>query len=160
MDQRAIDTLAWLDLNGTPPGEGFAEVEILRQLTEGAPASGHNILAEAYRLDIARGISGSNRVEAREVAHHIMFASDFGRRSVSVPSSGETLDAMIIAHQSDTDTLGELLISALIIGHESQVVTDATAVFNPDWDALSRSNFAADYHAVLVGGIYYALADL
>lgn len=163
MDQRAIDTLDWLDDHAADvaahPGAAYAETEILRMLvTETGPLGG-GVLAEAYLRDIAaRGLPPcANRVEARGMAHAFMFASNFGRDSVTPPvGMGIALDALLAEHEDDTDTLGELLITALIVGHQSSAVTAVRAVFDAAWSNVPRT--FDNYHVILVGGILYALA--
>ena len=157
----AADTLAWLDAHAADvaehPGAAYAETEILRMLVTSTGPQGVGILAEAYARDLARRLpSCESRAEARAFAHYVMFAAGFGRGSIVVPGAGAALDAAVVSHQVDTDTLGELLIASQLLGHESTAITAARATFDAAWQALPRGDFS-EYHPILVGGILYAL---
>jgi hypothetical protein len=164
MDIRATETLAWLDANAAAvalhPGAAYAEVEILRQLVNPEPVSCCSVLGTSYRRDLQRGVPViNNRAEARSLAHKIMFAGDFGRRALTVPAGyGALLEALMQQHLADADTLGELLISAHILGHNSSAVTTARATFDAAWTALDRNDFLGNYHCILVGALLYAMA--
>lgn len=157
----ASDTLAWLDSHqadiAAHPGAAFEEVELLRVILNGASGTG-GVLSEAYRRKLAIHIpSLINRADARGYAHLVMFASDFGLDPVvHPPEVNALLDDALLIHQNDTDTLGELLIAAFLLGHYSQTVGDMGGKFVVDWAAISRETFA-NYHAILVGGILHAL---
>lgn len=164
-DQRAADTLAWLDAHAADvaahPGAAYAEVEILRALMEAAGPQSGGLLAHAYEADLLRRIPSCNtRAEVRGLAHALMFASNFGRIAIVVSEGyGALLDALVAEYAEDVDTLGELLISAHILSHNSSAITAARAMFDGSWAALPRENFATSYHAVLVGGILYAITS-
>lgn len=164
MNLRALETLAWLDLHAAlvaaHPGAAFAETEILRMMvTQTGPIEG-DVLAVAYQRDLARGVPAiSNRAEARALAHAVMFASNFGREPLIV-SEGFTvlLETLIVEYVDDIDTLGELLIVAAILALGSDTVTVARDVFDAAWGSLDRGEFAQNYHAILVGGLLYAMS--
>lgn len=158
----ASDTLAWLDGHAADvaahPGAAYAETEILRMLVTNTGPQGTGILAEAYARDVARRLPAcGSRAEARSFAHYVMFGSDFGRSALAIAvGAGDALDSAVIEHAQDTDTLGELLIAAQLIGHQSAAITAARAVFDAAWQAMPRTDFDG-YHPILVGGILYAL---
>jgi hypothetical protein len=57
----------------------------------------------------------------------------------------------------DADILGELLICAKCIGYWSDALTSAMAAFTTVWEALDRTNFAENYHTILMGGILFSM---
>lgn len=161
MDQRAIDTLEWLDELDAEvlahPGMAYVEREILRLLVAGTAPSTSGVTSTAYRMEAERRVLPmQNRAEARSVAHIVMFATNFGQVSMVAPSGlGAALDDAVVEHEEDTDTLGELLIAAHIAGHTSALITAARSVFDAAWAAepLEFNN----YHVILVGAILYAI---
>lgn len=160
---KASDTLGWLDAHAADvaahPGAAYAETEILRMLATNTGPQGSGIFAEAYRRDIARRLpTCDSRAEARAFAHYIMFAGAFGRSGAFSIAAGaeDAIDAAVVAHADDVDTLGELLIAAEIIGHTSAAVAAAKASFDAAWLLIDRDTFE-HYHAILVGGILYAI---
>ena len=152
---RSTETLAWLDAHDDEirahPGAAFPERELLRLILGGASGTG-GIMSAAYRALIAFKIPTLvERSDARGYAHEVMFASDFGLDPIATPTEVATLlDDAAVLHAEDTDTLGEILIAAYLIGHPM----DATA-FTAAWDALPRT--FENYHVLLVGGILFAL---
>lgn len=163
MDQRAIETLAWLDERDSDvaahPGMAFTEREILRMLVDGTTPGADDVVTRAHRMEFERRLfPTTNRAEARAFAHIAMFASSFGQVAINAPAgAGEAIDAAISANMDDTDTLGELLIAAKIVGHTSSIVTSGRIVFDADWSVIPRDDFSQNYHAVLVGGLLYAM---
>lgn len=158
---RSADTLAWLDMRQQDimdhHGAAFAERELLRAMVGGATATG-GVMSAAYRALVATEVPDlTGRANARQYAHEIMFGSDFGCHTITVPAQAlPLLEQSIVENEHDTDTLGELLIAAWLIGHESQLVDDYRAIFDAAWAALPRDTFE-HYHPILVGGILYAL---
>lgn len=152
---RSADTLAWLDAHDTEvlahPGAAFPERELLRMILTGASGTG-GIMSAAYRAQLTFKIPNLlEREDARGYAHEVMFGSDFGLDLITVPAEvGPLIAASATIHTADTDTLGELLIAALLIGSP---IDDAA--FTLAWDAIPR--IFENYHVILVGGIYFAL---
>ena len=152
---RSTDTLAWLDSCDAEilahPGAAMPERELLRLILGGASGTG-GVLSAAYRALLQIKVpSLIERDDARGYAHEVMFGSDFGLDPITVPAQvGSLIQASAVIHAVDTDTLGELLIAALLIGEPM----DDTA-FTLAWDAIPRT--FENYHVILVGGIYFAL---
>jgi hypothetical protein len=152
---RSIATLAWLDTHDDEirahPGAAFPERELLRLILDGASGTG-GVMSAAYRAQLAIKVpSLLEREDARGYAHEVMFGSDFGLDPITVPAQvGPLIAESSAIHAADTDTLGELLIAALLIGEP----LDDTA-FTLAWDAIPR--IFENYHVILVGGIYFAL---
>lgn len=161
MDQRAIDTLAWLDSIdeevSAHAGVAFVEREILRMLVSETPPMTDDIVSRAYRMEVERRLLPiTNRGSARYYAHLVMFAGNFGCTHIVAPAgTGDAIDQALVGNVDDTDTLGELLIAARIVGHVSPAVTAAQEVFDLAWEQEPRT--MQNYHVVLVGGLLYAL---
>ena len=157
----AQETLDWLDSKDVDVcqhlGAAYPERELLRALVRGDTATG-GIFSSAYRALLQIEIPElQGRASARAYAHEVMFASDFGCHAISAPQEVQALlDSAIPFHLEDTDTLGELLITAHLLSYVSPVIKAAQLVFDSDWQALPRDTFE-HYHPILVGGILYAL---
>lgn len=159
---KASDTLAWLDSPEIDQavmaheGAAFEERELLRLMLGGASGTG-GVMSAAYRNKLATHVpSLVGRAEARAYSHVVMFAADFGLDPVTHPVEvNPLLDQAVQIHEADTDTLGELLIAAHLLGHASASIGAALSAFDAAWDALPRT--FENYHPILVGGILYAL---
>ena len=160
MDTRSVETLEWLDSVTLPDGEAYAERELLRLIVDGRPTSGPNLLATAYQRDLAQRetVFDGTRTGARQFAHKVLFASDFGGLPLEVPADAMApFDAELTLNADDSDTVGELLITALILGYSSAATQAARAAFDLAWAGLDREDVAANYHCILVGALLYAL---
>lgn len=152
---RSVATLAWLDAHDETirahPGAALPERELLRGIINGATGTG-GIMSAAYRALIEFKVPSLIQTQdARGYAHEVMFGSDFGLHSVAVPAEVEgLLDSAALLHGDDTDTLGEILITAHLIGHEM-----SRTAFTAAWDAIPWD--FENYHVLLVGGILFAL---
>lgn len=159
----AADTLTWLDSQETSilthEGAAFEEVELLRLMLNGASGTG-GVMSAAYRNKLTSYVPGLNgRAQARAYAHIVMFASDFGLDPISHPAEVNLLlEDSILENQNDTDTLGELLIAAHLLGVTSPTIEATYEKFVTDWSAIPR--VFDNYHPVLVGGILFALKGI
>jgi len=152
---RSTETLAWLDAHDVEirahDGAAYPERELLRLILSGASGTG-GVMSAAYRAQLAFKVPDlTERANARGYAHEVMFGADFGLDPIIVPEQvGALLEAAAIVHADDTDTVGELLIAGRLIGYPMD-----TTAFTMAWEAIPRT--FENYHAILVGGILFAL---
>ncbi len=142
-------------------GAAYAENKILRGITGAEDTGGRSLLGYSYLCNLRRGVrSVSNRAECYAITHDIFFATNFGKISltgVDVAAYTAALEGLVVDYTNDTDVLGELLICAKCLGYWSSGMDTALAQFETQWAALDRTNFAENYHPILVGGILFSM---